>query len=110
MRRNLILIAKILQNLSNGILFGDKEEYMMRCNQFIENNRERLASYFEKLIMVDDLEDALAVDQYLEHVQTRNSHVNISYNQVSLIHSLLEKNIDIAVFLINFILILLIGA
>lgn len=28
LRRNLVLIAKVLQNLSNGVLFGSKEPYM----------------------------------------------------------------------------------
>ena len=35
-RRNLILVAKVLQNLSNGLLFGDKEIYMKVLNQYIQ--------------------------------------------------------------------------
>jgi hypothetical protein len=35
-RRNLILVAKVLQNLSNGLLFGDKEVYMKVLNQYIQ--------------------------------------------------------------------------
>jgi hypothetical protein len=35
-RRNLTLISKILQNLSNGLMFGSKEEYMTCMNPLID--------------------------------------------------------------------------
>ncbi|KAG9394009.1 hypothetical protein J8273_4609 [Carpediemonas membranifera] len=37
-RRNLVLVAKMLQALSNGVMFGDKEDYMKPMNPFIEKN------------------------------------------------------------------------
>jgi Ras GTPase-activating-like protein IQGAP2/3 len=53
MRRNLILIAKVLQNLSNGLLFGEKEEFMVQCNGFIQANASRLSEYWKDLVKVD---------------------------------------------------------
>jgi len=41
-RRNLILVAKLLQNLSNSMRFGDKEAYMMCLNDFIDRRLESM--------------------------------------------------------------------
>jgi neurofibromin 1 len=38
MRRGLLLIAKIIQNLANNILFGTKEPYMFPLNPFLVQN------------------------------------------------------------------------
>jgi len=54
-RRNLILIAKILQNCSNGVRFGPKEEYMSFCNTFVDRNQHRFATYLNQVI-VDPLQ------------------------------------------------------
>ena len=47
--RALILISKMLQNLSNGVEFGIKEKYMLGLNTFIVQNRFTLRSYFRHL-------------------------------------------------------------
>lgn len=88
MRRNLILIAKVLQNLSNGLGFGDKEMYMRDLNPYLESKREVLQEYFRKLAAVDDLEDALQVDKYLEHASGRLNAVQLTLNQMALVHQL----------------------
>ena len=54
-------IAKILQNLSNGVLFKDKEMYMLPLNKFLKKHMETLANYFDALVDVEDLGDALDV-------------------------------------------------
>lgn len=38
MRRGLLLIAKIIQNLANNVLFGAKEPYMFPLNPFLVQN------------------------------------------------------------------------
>jgi neurofibromin 1 len=38
MRRGLMLIAKIIQNLANNVLFGAKESYMIPLNDFLTGN------------------------------------------------------------------------
>lgn len=38
MRRGLLLIAKVIQNLANNVLFGVKEPYMFPLNDFLVHN------------------------------------------------------------------------
>lgn len=38
MRRGLLLIAKVIQNLANNVLFGTKEPYMFPLNPFLVQN------------------------------------------------------------------------
>jgi len=49
-RRLLILITKVLQNLSNDVEFGSKEPYMAKMNDFIQSNRQKLVAFYEKLV------------------------------------------------------------
>lgn len=53
-RRLLILMTKVLQNLSNNVEFGSKELYMTKMNDFIQSNRDKLNNFFAKLINVSD--------------------------------------------------------
>eukprot|EP01103_Thecamoeba_quadrilineata_P007781 TRINITY_DN1760_c0_g1_i1.p1 TRINITY_DN1760_c0_g1~~TRINITY_DN1760_c0_g1_i1.p1 ORF type:complete len:457 (-),score=86.26 TRINITY_DN1760_c0_g1_i1:296-1666(-) len=48
-RRSLILVSKVLQSLTNGVLFGEKEDYMVPLNQFILDNSSRLNQFFTAL-------------------------------------------------------------
>ncbi|KAH3746119.1 GTPase-activator protein for Ras family GTPase [Pelomyxa schiedti] len=48
-RRQLIVISKILQNLANGVKFGDKEQFMMKFNDFLEDNAAKLLKFYEQL-------------------------------------------------------------
>jgi len=49
-RRLLILITKVLQNLSNDVEFGSKEPYMTKLNDFVHANRTKLIQFYDKLI------------------------------------------------------------
>lgn len=91
MRRNLILIAKILQNLSNGLEFGDKEQYMRLANPFIQARKDQIQNYFEKLADVDDLEDSWEIDKYQEHMS--NKPMNLLLSQIFLCHNILWQNL-----------------
>jgi len=48
-RRSLVLVAKILQNLASGVLFGGKEEFMSSINPFIESNLAATRDFFKKI-------------------------------------------------------------
>ena len=52
LRRQLILISKVLSNLSTHVLFGNKEEYMTIMNDFIESNSDSLSSYYSYVSQV----------------------------------------------------------
>lgn len=92
MRRNLVLIAKVLQNLSNGLEFGDKEQFMSVVNTFIRSRKEVIQAYFEKLAQVEDLEDVWEIDKLQEHES--NKPINLMLSQVHLCHKTLYTNLD----------------
>lgn len=49
-QRNLILISKVLQNLSNGVEFSQKEQFMTCMNDFIRANTWKLEKYFQAVV------------------------------------------------------------
>ena len=94
-RRNLTLIAKVLQNLSNGVLFGAKEEFFSSMNEFVGENFSRMDRIFSKIIDVEDVEDAMAMDQFLliNTVElTQEKTIKISFNEVMQMHTLIKEN------------------
>ena len=51
-RRNLVLIGKVLQNMSNGVLFSSaKEGYMVGMNPWLELNTPRLQRSYHEIVM-----------------------------------------------------------
>jgi len=87
MRDNLVLVARVLQNQSNGVSFRGKG--MGGMNDFLDENREKIQRYFQKLIDVDNLEEMLEVDDLLENVKRRQPTLTLKYNQINLMHRLL---------------------
>ncbi|KAJ1337106.1 hypothetical protein BSLG_006866 [Batrachochytrium salamandrivorans] len=55
--RNLLLVAKTLQNLSNLVEFGQKELYMAPMNVFIKNNMGRMKRFIESISVRDTILD-----------------------------------------------------
>ena len=49
-RRNLLLITKVLQNMSNGVLFTQKEQYMLPLNPFLQAYTPRLQRYYQSIV------------------------------------------------------------
>jgi len=48
-RRNLILLSKLLQNLSNDVEFGVKEPHMSVVNEFIVGNRDLMIDFLRRV-------------------------------------------------------------
>jgi len=95
-RRNLTLLAKVLQNLANNIQFGGvKEFYMSPLNPVLEKNRERINDFLENLTKVEDLDTHLQMDKYLAMGKTTDSVINISLNEMYFVHALLLQHIDV---------------
>eukprot|EP01102_Stenamoeba_stenopodia_P012810 TRINITY_DN4080_c0_g1_i1.p1 TRINITY_DN4080_c0_g1~~TRINITY_DN4080_c0_g1_i1.p1 ORF type:complete len:785 (+),score=127.32 TRINITY_DN4080_c0_g1_i1:192-2546(+) len=63
-RRNLVLIAKFLQNLSNSVAFGEKEEYLSCMNKFIAENQKKMNDYL--LMIIEDANTDYHPDPTLE--------------------------------------------
>jgi hypothetical protein len=53
-KRTLILITKVLQNLANGILFEMKEKFMVGANEFLEKYMDPVGEYFLKIPIRDN--------------------------------------------------------
>ncbi|RFU34508.1 hypothetical protein B7463_g1822, partial [Scytalidium lignicola] len=49
MRRGLLLIAKVVQNLANNVLFGTKEAYMFPLNEFLTHNIYRVTAFLRAI-------------------------------------------------------------
>eukprot|EP01094_Clydonella_sp_ATCC50884_P016576 TRINITY_DN2751_c0_g5_i1.p1 TRINITY_DN2751_c0_g5~~TRINITY_DN2751_c0_g5_i1.p1 ORF type:complete len:782 (+),score=291.28 TRINITY_DN2751_c0_g5_i1:231-2576(+) len=95
-RRNLTLIAKIMQNLANNVRFGGvKESFMGVLNGALDRNRERLNNFLENLCDVDELEEHLQLDKYLVLGKTDELTINISLNEMYFIHSLLREHLEV---------------
>jgi len=47
--RPLVLVSKMLQNVSNGVEFGAKEAYMLGANKFITEHLEQVRAFFDQL-------------------------------------------------------------
>eukprot|EP01084_Bolivina_argentea_P224508 379615_1 len=89
MRRNLILVAKILQNLFTGITFRDT--FMYPFSNFITRHRKDIGIYFSQLIDVHSLSNRNDICN-LSDVPSRDRTIQISFNQIFLVHRLLLKH------------------
>jgi len=52
-QRGLILVAKVLQNMSNSISFGEKESYMVELNEMIVAHTEIFSVFFDQLTDIE---------------------------------------------------------
>merc|ERR1712137_123432 len=94
-RRNLTLLAKIMQNLANNVKFGGvKEAYMEPLNVVLDRNRDRMNEFLLALTEVEDLATVGGIDKYIALGKTETQTINISLNEMYFIHSLLQSHID----------------
>jgi neurofibromin 1 len=48
-RRALLLVTKVIQNLANNVLFGAKEPYMIVLNDFLNDNIVKVTTFLEEI-------------------------------------------------------------
>jgi len=60
-QRNLVLLSKVMQNLANGIKFGNKEAHMAKLNDFIEENIPLLHAYYDQIVEHSPVSPQVAV-------------------------------------------------
>eukprot|EP01118_Nematostelium_gracile_P001607 TRINITY_DN11670_c0_g1_i1.p1 TRINITY_DN11670_c0_g1~~TRINITY_DN11670_c0_g1_i1.p1 ORF type:complete len:753 (-),score=217.16 TRINITY_DN11670_c0_g1_i1:66-2324(-) len=95
-RRNLTLLAKILQNLANNTQFGGlKEFYMAPLNAFLTEIKGKLNNFLEDLTAVESLDDHLQLDKYLRLGKTQEIYISITLNEMYFIHGLLLEYSDV---------------
>ena len=93
-RRNLIVIAKVLQNLFNFKTFPEAQVWLEPLNQWIEDKAESVTDYFDQLVRVQDPEDHLQVNRYMELTQKSKPVIIISLHEIYQTHSLLAEHLD----------------
>ncbi|KAI1110131.1 GTPase [Nemania sp. NC0429] len=54
MRRSLLLIAKVIQNLANNVLFGAKEQYMDPLNDFLTENIYDVTTFLREISVLPE--------------------------------------------------------
>eukprot|EP01106_Pelomyxa_sp_JSP_P009999 TRINITY_DN269_c0_g1_i1.p1 TRINITY_DN269_c0_g1~~TRINITY_DN269_c0_g1_i1.p1 ORF type:complete len:211 (-),score=82.56 TRINITY_DN269_c0_g1_i1:119-751(-) len=62
-RRELLVIGKVLQNLANGMEFGKKEEFMIKFNSFLEESTPKLQAFYKELCSSSEEVSALVDDE-----------------------------------------------
>eukprot|EP01137_Pigoraptor_chileana_P029672 Opistho-2@15132 len=90
-RRNLTLVAKLLQNLANKPNFK-KEPYLTPLSEFTQKNAARLQSFLDKICDVEDFYDAVELDKYM-YLSRKDLTINITLNEIYNVHSQLHKHI-----------------
>ncbi|XP_072539350.1 RAS protein activator like-3 [Salminus brasiliensis] len=64
--RTLTLTAKVIQNLANFTLFGEKEEYMLFMNDFLEQHWELMRGFLQTVSNPDSELDMARFDGYVD--------------------------------------------
>eukprot|EP01132_Coremiostelium_polycephalum_P005779 gene5779-7189_t len=95
-RKNLVNIAKVLQNLFTLKTFQNQgsERWMQPLNSWILSKTEIVRQYFEDLVQVTDPSEYLRVDKYNELTLKLNPVVVISLGEISQTHKLLVTNLN----------------
>jgi Ras GTPase-activating-like protein IQGAP2/3 len=94
-RKNLVFIAKVLQNVFNFQEFNaTNNKFMIGLNDFIHRCKPSLMRYFDDLPRVEEPEDYLQVNRYMELTHQTKPVISISLHEIYNTHSLVAKHID----------------
>ncbi len=95
-KRNLTILAKVLQNLANNVKFGGvKETYMEPLNPFLARAGPRLNAFLETLTQVSSLEERLQLDHFVALAKRdQNQLIHITLNEMYSCSRLLQKHVD----------------
>jgi neurofibromin 1 len=53
LRRGLLLVSKIIQNLANNVVFGSKESYLISFNDLLKSKRVDLDTFLDGIVTMD---------------------------------------------------------
>jgi len=92
MRNNLVVISKVLTNLTNNILFDTKsEDQLYIMNEWLEKNKDvYINGFIKNLINVKDPEETLGVHKYMELTIKKAPSITITWNELFSTHALLK--------------------
>jgi neurofibromin 1 len=74
MRRGLMLIAKVIQNLANNVLFGAKEQYMFSLNDFLTSNIYQVTTFLRKISAPPSIDEPSALPDSFDYGSTVALH------------------------------------
>jgi len=93
-RKNLVSVAKVLQNLFYLTPFGKNEKWFIPLNGWIQKRLDQVREYFTDIIEVAEPEDYLQVDKYMELTQKTKPLIIISLHEISQTHNFLLQKLD----------------
>lgn len=80
MRRVLVLVTKVLQNLANEQAFGKKEAFMEPLNDFIIKNKPKLATFYSNIFA----SEGSIPEQFSIPADLRHNSLSVLHNQLVL--------------------------
>ncbi|KAJ6440855.1 pentafunctional AROM polypeptide [Purpureocillium lavendulum] len=81
MRRGLLLIAKVIQNLANNVLFGTKEPYMFPLNPFLVQNIGFVTTFLSRIS--DGLSIVCVILRHIENESVDYNMLLYSYLKIA---------------------------
>ncbi|GAA5820880.1 hypothetical protein JCM11251_001859 [Rhodosporidiobolus azoricus] len=94
-RQNLAEVAKLLNQITVGRLFGDDQPYLVPMNPFIVESAGQYRNWVSQLIHVEDAETHFRADEYTDAAASRQPVIYISPNDIYSTHSVLAQNLSI---------------
>ncbi|GAA5905227.1 hypothetical protein JCM6882_003721 [Rhodosporidiobolus microsporus] len=94
-RQNLAEVAKMLNQITVGRLFGDQQPYLRPMNDFITTSAGQFLNWMSDLIHVEDAETHFRADEYTDAAASRQPVIYISPNDIYSTHSVLASNLAI---------------
>jgi len=92
---NLIEVSKVLHHLFNFSLFDSRsEKWYTPMNQWMQDRFKLVEHFIHDLLDVENPEDALQVDRYIELTQMVKPTIIIAVNEMTTMHQFLSDNLD----------------
>ncbi|ORY04201.1 hypothetical protein K493DRAFT_311429 [Basidiobolus meristosporus CBS 931.73] len=82
-RRGLLLITKVIQNLANNVLFGTKESFMITLNDFLTSNIHKVSNFLLDISVApsdSDTESIITTNSRLEDTDLSRLHRHVFDN------------------------------
>lgn len=93
MRNNLVVISKVLSNLVSNIQFASTDPYATVNEWIAEKYQSSYLPFIANFINVEDPEEALGVNEYINLTLTKTPTITISWNELFSLHGLLNERI-----------------
>lgn len=96
MRRRLILIAKVISNMSTQVKFGEKEEYMKVMNDYLDSKKDEFSKFYDHVCQVSffsslSFQPSSSPPTSEERVEVPSRHLNASLNILAFAAAMVES-------------------